>query len=134
MAKVRVARDHALALEGRATSGAKERGSGARGADIADAILVAVAGGRGGPAEFHRRTGVRVTTAELRAIAGLPRTMLHGGVTPEQRRAYKAELARAGKLKRTTLERRSARGRSAAPDSPSVRAVNGGLPGLGRRA
>lgn len=131
---VKVPLAHAADLEYRATQGARERGTAARGCDIAYGIEHAFGTDRGGPAEFLRRTGVRVTAAELRAISRLPKSALTGGVTDAQRAAAKREVAAAVKLRKTRLERRWARGRRADGGSASVGTVSGGLPGMGRRS
>lgn len=133
MTGAKVPVERAIELERQATDGAAARGSSARARDIADAIRFVVGRERGGPAEFFRRTGVRVTADELRAIVGLPAKALVGGMTPEQKNAAKRELAAAGKARRSRFEARWARGRSASPQSVSVRTASGGLPGQGRR-
>lgn len=136
MAKARqkVPQSRSVELEYRATQGAAQRGTAARGCDIAYGIEHVFGTDRGGPTEFLRRTGVRVTAAELRAIARLPKAALVGGVTDAQREAAKRELAAATKDRAARLERRWARTRRPDSDSTSVGTVGGGLPGMGRRA
>lgn len=132
--KPRVPLPRAVDLEHRATQGARERGTAARGCDIAYGIEHAFGSDRGGPAEFLRRTGIRVTAAELRAIARLPKSALIGAITDAQRTAAKREVAAAVKLRKARLERRWARGRRADGGSTSVGTVSGGLPGMGRHS